>query len=97
LAPPPALSHIQLLEQVTEKFPSGHKYASRLNLIEPWWKQLRSLALKGKRFENTQELVEAFIRAIEFWNAHKHPDVLKKKIPELSKSILGGFGSALHS
>ena len=27
------------------------KYACWLNLIEPWWKQLRSLALKGKRFE----------------------------------------------
>ena len=23
------------------------KYACWLNLIEPWWKQLRSLALKG--------------------------------------------------
>ncbi len=27
------------------------KYAAYLNLIEPWWKILRSLALKGKRFE----------------------------------------------
>ena len=27
------------------------KYACWLNLIEPWWKQLRSLALKGRRFE----------------------------------------------
>jgi hypothetical protein len=27
------------------------KYAPYLNLIEPWWKVLRSLALKGRRFE----------------------------------------------
>jgi transposase len=73
------------------------KYASWLNLIEPWWKQLRSLALKGKRFENTQELIEALIHAVKFWNAHKHPYVWKK-VPEfLPKSILGGFGSALNS
>jgi hypothetical protein len=26
-------------------------YAAYLNLIEPWWKVLRSLALKGRRFE----------------------------------------------
>jgi len=32
------------------------KYACWLNLIEPWWKQLRSLALKGHRFENLDEL-----------------------------------------
>lgn len=27
------------------------KYAAYLDLIEPWWKLLRSLALKGRRFE----------------------------------------------
>jgi hypothetical protein len=32
-------------------------YAAYLNLIEPWWKILRSLALKGRRFE-TWEAVE---------------------------------------
>ena len=32
------------------------KYACWLNLIEPWWKQLCSLALKGRRFENLDEL-----------------------------------------
>jgi hypothetical protein len=26
------------------------KYAAYLNLIEPWWKVLRSPALKGRRF-----------------------------------------------
>jgi hypothetical protein len=28
------------------------KYAAYLNLVEPWWKILRSLALAGRRFEN---------------------------------------------
>ena len=33
------------------------KYAAYLNLIEPWWKILRSLALKGRRFESWEEIV----------------------------------------
>ena len=32
------------------------KYAAYLNLIEPWWKVLRSLALAGRRFETWDEL-----------------------------------------
>ena len=32
------------------------KYAAYLNLIEPWWKVLRSLALKGRRFETWDEV-----------------------------------------
>src|SRR3954469_13387165 len=32
------------------------KYAAYLNLIEPWWKILRSLALKGRRFEAWPEI-----------------------------------------
>lgn len=32
------------------------KYAAYLNLIEPWWKVLRSLALKGRRFENWEDI-----------------------------------------
>lgn len=35
------------------------KYAAYLNLIEPWWKILRSLALKGKRFESWEEICQA--------------------------------------
>ena len=35
------------------------KYAAYLNLIEPWWKILRSLALKGQRFEDWDELCRA--------------------------------------
>ena len=34
-------------------------YAAWLNLIEPWWKTLRSLALKGRRFETWEEICEA--------------------------------------
>jgi len=43
------------------------KYACWLNLIEPWWKQLRSLALKGCRFETTEELITALQAALTYW------------------------------
>jgi hypothetical protein len=49
------------------------KYAAYLNLIEPWWKILRSLALKGRRFDAWAEIEEAIARATAYWNAHKHP------------------------
>src|ERR671933_1080456 len=49
------------------------KYAAYLNLIEPWWKVLRSLALKGRRFEAWAEIGQAVRRATAYWNAHKHP------------------------
>jgi len=49
------------------------KYAAYLNLIEPWWKILRSLALKGRRFDAWAEIEEAVKQATEYWNAHKHP------------------------
>lgn len=48
-------------------------YAAYLNLIEPWWKTLRSLALKGKRFESWQEIETAIAKATTYWNAHRHP------------------------
>jgi transposase len=51
------------------------KYAAYLNLIEPWWKILRSLALKGRRFEAWPEIEEAVRRATTYWNQHKHPFV----------------------
>lgn len=51
------------------------RYAAYLNLIEPWWKTLRSLALKGKRFETWQEVVQAVEKATQYWNNHKHPFV----------------------
>lgn len=51
------------------------KYAAYLNLIEPWWKVLRSLALKGRRFETWPEVIAAVEAATAYWNAHKHPFV----------------------
>jgi transposase len=66
------------------------KYACWLNLIEPWWKQLRSLALKGKRFENLDELTDSINQALEYWNAHAHPYVWKKK-PQEQVTLLGGY------
>jgi hypothetical protein len=48
-------------------------HAAYLNLIEPWWKVLRSLALKGRRFEGWDELAKAVEAATAYWNAHRHP------------------------
>jgi transposase len=49
------------------------KYAAYLNLIEPWWKILRSLALKGRRFETWAEVCQAVAEATAYWNKHRHP------------------------
>lgn len=51
------------------------KYAAYLNLIEPWWKVLRSLALKGRRFGSWEEVCQAVEAATAYWNKHKHPFV----------------------
>ena len=50
-------------------------YAAYLNLIEPWWKTLRSLALRGRRFEDWAEVVGAIKGGTAYWNQHKHPYV----------------------
>lgn len=71
------------------------KYACWLNLIEPWWKQLKSLALKGRRFENVNELMDSLIGAVEYWNAYRHP-YQWKKMPQEQASLLGGF-SVVHN
>jgi len=55
------------------------KYAPWLNLIEPWWKQLRSLALKGRRFDSTDELEQALQEAVAYWNAYARPYRWKKR------------------
>lgn len=49
------------------------KYAPDLNLLEPWWKVLRSLALKGCRFETWAEVCDAVQDATVYWNAPRHP------------------------
>jgi hypothetical protein len=50
-------------------------YAAYLNLIEPWWKILRSLALKGRRFETWDAVEQAVDQATAYWNGHRHPFV----------------------
>ncbi len=47
--------------------------AAYLNLIEPWWKILRSLALTGRRFESWEEVCQAVEAATAYWNKHRHP------------------------
>jgi transposase len=48
-------------------------YAAYLNLIEPCWKVLRSLALKGRRFDTWDQGCQAIEAATAYWNAHRHP------------------------
>jgi transposase len=72
------------------------KYACWLNLIEPWWKQLKSLALKGRRFEDLQQLTQALNMGLAYWNNHCHPYVWKKR-PQEQSPLLGGFGVLLRS
>ena len=50
-------------------------YAAYLNLIEPWWKILRSLALKGRRFETWEEICDAVEAATTYWTKPRHPFV----------------------
>ena len=50
-------------------------YAAYLNLIEPWWKVLKSLALKGRRFRTWEEVCDAVAAATGYWNGHRHPFV----------------------
>ncbi|WP_407690861.1 transposase [Rubrobacter tropicus] len=51
------------------------KYAAYLNLIEPWWKTLKSLAIKGRFFETWEQIEEAIAKALDYWNGHRHPYV----------------------
>ncbi len=48
-------------------------YAAYLNLIEPWWKTVRSLALTGRRFETWDEIEAVIAAATTYGNAHRHP------------------------
>jgi hypothetical protein len=49
--------------------------AAYLNLIEPWWKVLCSLALKGRRFATWAVVCQAVEAATAYWNQHRHPFV----------------------
>ncbi len=53
-------------------------YAPWLNLIEPWWKTLRSLALKSRRFETADEVTDAIVQGTKYWNDHRHPYCWRK-------------------
>lgn len=53
-------------------------YSPWLNLIEPWWKTLRSLALKGRCFENLEQILTAIDSATSYWNCYRHPYVWRK-------------------
>jgi transposase len=72
------------------------KYACWLNLIEPWWKQLKSLALKGRRFETLEQLNRVLYEALAYWNSHRHPYLWKKR-PQEQLPVFGGFGIHLRS
>jgi transposase len=72
------------------------KYACWLNLIEPWWKQLRSLALKGRCFEDVDQLTTCLNNALDYWNTHCHPYVWKKK-PQEQVTLLGGMSVTTNS
>lgn len=79
------------------------KYASWLNLIEPWWKQLKNLALKGRRYETADPLEAALWEALAYWNGHRHPYRWKKQPHEQEEisalwnaaQTLGGYGWTL--
>ncbi len=64
--------HVRFLFQPT--------YAPWLNLIEPWWKTLRSLALKGRRSDDADQLRSAISDAVSYWNAHRHPYVWRNAL-----------------
>lgn len=49
------------------------RYASGMNLIEPWWQPHKRLALKGRRFEIADEIHEAVEQAVAYVNAHRRP------------------------
>lgn len=53
-------------------------YAPWLNLIEPWRKTLRSLALAGRRFEDAAEFRSSICQSTMYWNDHCHPYVWRK-------------------
>ena len=65
------------------------KYAAYLNLIEPWWKVLKSLALKGRRFESWAAVEQAVGRGTAYWNEHKHPFVWGRRRRHRQRQCLG--------
>jgi hypothetical protein len=66
---------LSCLAHPRREFVSQPKSAAYLNLIEPWWKVLKSLALKGRRFETWEEVWRAVEEATAYGNRHRHPFV----------------------
>jgi hypothetical protein len=68
------------------------KYAAYLNLIEPWWKVLRSLALAGHLFETWDEATKAIAQATEYGTRTATPssgdsgDVIARVASPVSRS-----------
>jgi transposase len=80
------------LEHPRWEFVFQPTYAAYLNLIEPWWKVLRSLALKGRRFETWEEVCQAVDRATTYWNAHRHPFVWGRRKRRRHRRLSGAIG-----
>jgi len=55
------------------------KCAAYLNLIDLWWKVLRSRALKGRHFEAWEEVCRAIEAATAYWKKHRHPIISRKR------------------
>lgn len=55
-------------------------YACWLKLIEPCWKPRSSLALKGRRFADVDEIIAAVMQATEYWHRHRSPYLWKKAV-----------------
>jgi hypothetical protein len=55
-------------------------YACGLHRSEPWWKPRRSLALKGRRVENVDALIEAVVQATADGHQHRYPYVWEKAL-----------------
>ena len=49
------------------------EYAAYWNLIGPWRRVLRSLALKGRRFEIWAETCQTAQEAAMYWSPHRYP------------------------
>jgi hypothetical protein len=46
------------------------KYAAYLNLIDPCWKILKSLAIRGRFFETLEQIQKALASALDYRNEH---------------------------
>ena len=62
-------------------------YAPWLNLIEPWWKTLRSLALAGRCFDDLATLRSSIVQSTKYWNDRRHPYVWRKSYRPISNHL----------